>query len=261
MHSFLVKAATSFSFNEGAKEISRICQPFLNEWGFENFYYVRITKEGRLIYLTNHVDFAMNYWEAGLPLRVGFGSEQSYALDLNNVLDKPILDFTKGQHCFDGISFIDRFHDTVQFATFFRSFPSENASQFYLKNQFKLHCWLREFEWKNRALIKHAEQNSMLLPEDYLEPQQKAFYPERRIKLSYHNIQSKISFRELDCLHLHSKGFTCPRIASMLNLSSRTVETHLDSVKNCFGLSSRDDLAALAYANPLIHTYSPRFAV
>lgn len=264
MKAFLREAAVSFSFNTGAKEIIRNCQPFLNKWDFENFYYVRITRKGEMVFLTNHVDYAMDYWEAGLPMRTGFDDvlkkTQSYVVSWENFLDKEILDFAKDQHCFDGFSFVNRYPDTLQFASFLRSSPSGNASDFYLTHQDELRCWLREFEWKNRHLIREAELSPMILPQDYLAPQKEAFYPERTLKLRYRNIQSKISFRELDCLQLHCRGFTCPRIASLLALSPRTVETHLESVKNSFGLFSRDELAAFAYSNPQIQTYFPRLS-
>lgn len=263
MQDFLRKAKLSFSFQTGAKEITRICQPFLNELGFKNFYYCRITKQGRLIYLTNQVDFAMDYWEAGLPLRTGFhamsNETQSSALQWDDIQDKEILDFVKIKNCHNGFSFVDRYPGSIQFATFLRSSPLENSSRFYQENQIKLRCWLREFEIKNRNLINQAEQNPLNLPEDYLSPQKESFYPEKTVPLKFHNIQAKISFRQLDCLHLYTKGFTAPRIAELLELSSRTVEIHLEAVKDRFGLSTRDELAALAYANPFIESYSPRF--
>ncbi len=262
MKDFIKTANCSFSLNTGSKEISRISGSFFKEWDIENFYYVRISKKGELVYLTNHVDFCMNYWEAGLPLRTGFNESakavQSYALAWGDFIDEGIRSFAETQHCYSGFSFVDRYHDTIQFATFFRSSPLDNPSQFYLKNKEVLQCWLREFEWKNRKLIKHAEQNSMLLPQSYFLPETQTFYPERTVKLSFRNIQSKISFRELDCLHLHCRGFTCSHIAYLLGISPRTAETHLESVKNRFGLSSRDELAALGYANPLVQNYSPR---
>lgn len=264
MKDFLRKAAASFSFNKGSQEIIRTCQAFLEKRGFENFYYARITRKGELVFLTNHVDFAMDYWEAGLPMNTGFDEDsqitQSYTMQWEKFQDKALVDFITAKGCFDGFSFVNRYYDTIQFASFLRSSPADNASEFYLTHQNELRCWLRDFEWKNRHLIGEAERNPMILPEDYLEPQKETFYPERSVKIRYRNIQSKISFRELDCLHLYCRGFTYPRIASLLDLSPRTVETHLDSVKNCFGLFSRDELADLSYANPMIQTYSPRLS-
>lgn len=259
MKQFLSEFTRSFCSNAGAKEIIRTTQSFLDYEGYENFYYVRIKRDGSMIYLTNRLDLAFNYWEAGLPLRASFGEEQNYSVLWENVLEIPIIDFYRLQGCFDGFSFIDRFHDSIQFASFLRGGELENSSQFYLKNYQKLRLWLRDFEWKNRGLIQHAMSYPSILPEEYLFPQTAAFYPERTLTLTYRNIRNQVSFRQLDCLHLHSKGFSRASIANFLGISTRTVETHLEAVKNCFGLCTRDDLALFAYSNPIIQSYSPRF--
>lgn len=262
MKNFLRQAAQSFSLVEGAKEVIRIYQPFLQTWGFENFYYVRITRKRELIYLTNNVGFALDYWDANLPLRTGFDTStrevQCYTVQWGNNLEKEILDFSKDYRCYDGFSFVNRYYDTIQFSSFFRSSPLENASKFYMNSLTPLSCWLRDFEWKMRGVIKQAKQKPMILPEEYLDPQKETFYPERKIELQYRNIHSKITFRELDCLHLHSRGFSCSYIAAILGLSPRTVETHFESIKNRFGFSTRNELSKLAYTNSLIQSYSPR---
>lgn len=264
MKEFLREAADSFSLNEGSKELVRIYKPFLDKWNIENFYYARITKKGELVYLTNQVDYIMDYWEEGLPLYTGFAESskevQHLACGWEELIDNEIMNFTKLKGCFDGFSFADRHYNTVQFASFLRSYPIDNPNQFYQEHQNTLRCWLREFEWEMRHLIAKAEENPLILPSEYLAPQITAFNPVRTIQLRYRSIQSKITLRELDCLFLFCRGFTAPFIADLLGLSTRTVETHLESVKNRFGLFSRDDLAALAYANPIIQTYSPRLS-
>lgn len=135
----------------------------------------------------------------------------------------------------------------------------DDPGGYYLQKKEELTCWLRDFEWKSRHLLRHAQDNPLVLPAEYLASEQQAFYPERTVELCYRNIRAKVSFRELDCLSLHAKGFTWPHIAALLGLSVRTVETHFASIKNHFGLISRDELAHLAYSSPLIQKYSPRF--
>lgn len=264
MKNFLREASASFSLNEGSKEFIRIYQPFLDKWGIENFYYARITKKGKLIYLTNRADYLKDYWEEGLPLYTGFAESPKEVIHIacqwEGVIDKEIMNFTKIHGCFDGFTFCDRHYDTVQFATFLRSYPIDNPNKFYLEHQNELLYWLREFEWEQRHLIGKAEENPITLPEEYLAPQITSFNSDRTIQLHYRSIRSKITLREMDCLFLFCRGFTVPFIADLLGLSPRTVETHLESVKNRFGLFSRDDLAALAYANPIIQTYAPRLS-
>ena len=67
MQKFIREAASSFSLNEGSREFMRIYQPFLDKWHIENFYYARLTKTGKLVYLTNRVDYILDYWGLGCP--------------------------------------------------------------------------------------------------------------------------------------------------------------------------------------------------
>lgn len=262
MKELIRNAKASFCFQKGSREFIRIFQPFLKALQIENFYYARITKKGELIYITNRIDFILNYWEEGLPLFTGFAESpkevQSIVSNWDGVVPGEVINFSKQHSCFDGFSFSSRYCDTVQFASFLRSHPIDRPEQFYLKNQNILRCWLKHFEWEMRHLLAKAKENPILLPLEYILPQEKAFKGERTIKLHYRNRESKVTLREMDCLYLLSKGFTCPFIAEMLKLSPRTVETHLESVKNRFGLFSRDDLATLAYANPQVQNYFPR---
>lgn len=264
MEEFIRKAADSFTLNEGSKELVRVYQPFFDKWNIKNFYYARITKNGELVYLTNQVDYIMDYWEAGLPVYTGFAEApkevQHIATQWEGLIADNILDFAKINGCFDGFTIADRHYNTVQFASFLRSHSIDNPAQFYQRHQNDLHCWLREFEWEMRHVIAQAEENPLVFPEERLAPQITSFTATRTVQLSYRGIQSKITLRELDCIFLFCRGFTAPFIAEMLGMSVRTVETHLESVKNRFGLFSRDDLAALAYANPVIQTYSPRLS-
>lgn len=262
MKELIKNAATSFSFKEGSKEFIRIFQTFLKNLKIENFYYARITKKGELVYITNRVDFILNYWEEGLPLFTGFAESpkevQSIVSNWEGVIPSEVINFSKLHGCYDGFSFCNRYYDTVQFASFLRSHPIDRPDGYYLKNENILRCWLQHFDWEMRHLIAQAKEKPILLPQEYILPQKQAFCGERTIKIRYRSLESKVTLREMDCLHLFSKGFTCAFIAGMLQLSPRTVETHLESVKNRFGLFSRDDLATLAYANPQVQNYFPR---
>jgi|GEM_PF-5863138 len=107
----------------------------------------------------------------------------------------------------------------MQFASFNRARPLENSRQFYFENQEIYSCWLREFEMKQRNLIRQGELSPMLLPEEYLAPEKDSFYSTRKMELNHRVIHSAISFRELDCLYRHTKGFTSPRIGYPLEPS------------------------------------------
>lgn len=56
-----------------------------------------------------------------------------------------------------------------------------------------------------------------------------------------------VTKRELNCLALIAKGYTMKGVALRLNISPRTVETHLRNLKEKFGFSSKNQLVSLWY--------------
>jgi DNA-binding CsgD family transcriptional regulator len=78
--------------------------------------------------------------------------------------------------------------------------------------------------------------------------------------LATQNIQTKpsteltfgLSQRQIDCLYYLVKGMTLKQIAKSLNLSPRTVEHYLDSVKLKLNCTSRAELIGKAFQIPAI---------
>jgi len=260
----LKKAPNSFCFTSALKEMRRLHTPFLEKWGFASFHFSLCDKSGKLVYFTNDFDYVMDYWQASLPMDAGFSNDvadkQSYSGLLDGMVRPDILEYTREKGCYSGFGFVDRYYDALQFMTFFSKRPLEDAKGFFLRHQLELRNWTLAFVWQMRNLIAQAALDPLQFPEEIVAPQKPAFYPERSLGLRCKGIQSTLTFRELDCLALHTKGFTYTAISALLKISIRTVETHIESVKNRFGLSSRDELAQLAYTNPLIQNYAPRLS-
>jgi DNA-binding CsgD family transcriptional regulator len=76
---------------------------------------------------------------------------------------------------------------------------------------------------------------------------------------------------DLDCLGLTSKEFECffyllrgkstADISSILCRSARTIETHIENIKNKFGLSKKSELFDFAYTHGLINAIPHTFVV
>ncbi len=58
---------------------------------------------------------------------------------------------------------------------------------------------------------------------------------------------NKLSERQLDCLFYLVKGMTLKQIAKQLHLSPRTVEHHLEAIKNKWGCCDRSELISKAF--------------
>ncbi|MCF6776715.1 LuxR C-terminal-related transcriptional regulator [Thiotrichales bacterium 19X7-9] len=60
----------------------------------------------------------------------------------------------------------------------------------------------------------------------------------------YHGIS--LTARELDCLYEIGKGFTMKEVAKNFNISPRTIETHLNHIKDKLSLTTKSDLINFA---------------
>jgi DNA-binding CsgD family transcriptional regulator len=64
----------------------------------------------------------------------------------------------------------------------------------------------------------------------------------RQTFLNLKQSQFKLSARQIECLDLLAKGMTYKQIATTLNLSSRTVEHYIETIKTKLDCESRHDL-------------------
>ncbi|MCF6766669.1 helix-turn-helix transcriptional regulator [Thiotrichales bacterium 19S3-7] len=130
----------------------------------------------------------------------------------------------------------------------------------YYINHLKL---LRRFitYFKNELIPNLNLEKEKLLITPYL-IQENALYPlgntnenldqflhQTKIKLfnlegQYNNVS--LTSRELDCLYELAKGLMIKEIAKNLSISPRTVETHLNHIKNKLTLTSKSDLICFA---------------
>lgn len=53
---------------------------------------------------------------------------------------------------------------------------------------------------------------------------------------------NELSNREQECVHYLTKNMTCKETAKLMNISYRTVEKHLENIKNKLGCYSRSDI-------------------
>jgi DNA-binding NarL/FixJ family response regulator len=65
-------------------------------------------------------------------------------------------------------------------------------------------------------------------------------------------IDERISTREKEILQLTAEGKTTSEIGTMLDISTRTVETHRTNIMRKLGLSSQTDIVRYAFKNGLI---------
>lgn len=97
---------------------------------------------------------------------------------------------------------------------------------------------------------------SRKLPSDIQNQYTELLTQTNRVAASYHSTKlpaiEKLSAREAQCLQMIAKGLTAKAIADKLDLSKRTVETYIESVKSKLGCHNKTELIVAAIKHKYI---------
>jgi hypothetical protein len=131
--------------------------------------------------------------------------------------------------------------------TFANFDKDDDLTDFYLNNLDLLHRFILYFQFKTRNLTKEAFNNKAYVNINFNlfhindkllnqkeRDQRNLFIQETeitKIQVKDSNFNLYITKKELECLHLLAIGKTMKEIANVLNISSRTVEDHLNNIK------------------------------
>jgi DNA-binding CsgD family transcriptional regulator len=77
---------------------------------------------------------------------------------------------------------------------------------------------------------------------------------EKTQKRSSHYLQTSLSVRQNECLFYLVKGYTAKQTAQKLGCSHRTIETHIDHIKNKLKCTTKGQLIELAFENGFVET-------
>ena len=113
--------------------------------------------------------------------------------------------------------------------------------------------FLLYFKEKADKLIKLSDKNKLIVPDEMLFPNMEnpsyedflSFIQTKKIKFEINSQNVVFSKREYECLTCIAKGRTVKEAANILNISPKTVETHLYNAKNktnCYTKSNLVDL-------------------
>lgn len=246
------------NFESGVDKVRKLSKDFCAPLEITTFGYVRIYDDGRTSWLTSNPDQDRYLIESGAlkkdPLadtkealkegcylyfndRQFSGSEQFYReraerfqMDHGMVVVKHQKDYLE-TCCFSGL------------------FSKRPLYQLFMNEQPLFHAFMEHFtEHLDRRLLNFLEQGVAIsdLKEEFGQPNNKHLkvVSDRSSLIAACGWKKLLllSRRERECLALLRKGHSCAMIASLLELSQRTVEHYIESVKNKLGLESRAEL-------------------
>lgn len=256
---FLLK---KYTINPNNK-IKKLCEPLNGIYNFKHFWYTRTTQHGKLFTTATHAGIHDYYYSSRF-----FITNPFYR---NPQLIQP------GFYYYSSVN-DEKFQDTVD--KLYRNYSVE-AGLFAVHHKGELHTFGYGLEPTNKISLKEIiTDNSELLKkfneyflkelsgtikiefDDFIDlrsemgsaynndktglrsklrtPEKTKFLDNIGL-ISQEDVQ-RLSSRELDCLKCILRGLNAPETALKLNLSKRTVEKYIESIKNKLGSNSKLEL-------------------
>lgn len=241
---------------EAQVDISNICYPLFERLSFNYFHYFRMYKDGSALVLYSRMDwndyFCDMDYKAEIPLP-----------DHKIKLGKPTLCLWQGtlqdQVVKDAQNLFNLYHPlgiTIAHKDYFESFVfaahqgNNNVINTYFNNTELLLNFIDIFKSKAINLIKEAEKCKVIIPTpnrpdeiNILNNLSSAL----TIKGNYGKVE--ITIKEMETLRLLRQGLTAKEIASRFSRSPRTIESHLDNLKDKLGCNKKSQLMSIAVNN------------
>lgn len=247
------------TFVTEADSIRQICEP-LKLIGIDDFFYMRVYNDETIIDFATHIDWGVHFFD---KLQDNFYSKaevNSHFHSSNQTTlwqDYPDnLIWKEGRDYFkvgNGLTIIRRSENYNESFSFFSKKTNNQTAETYIGHTELLEKFIDYFKQKAQPLILKAEQNKLSIPRFYktnaeeprgtfIESIQK-FLEKIDIKKNIKKF-SELTQRECECLYWTAQGKTAEEVGMIINSSKRTVETHLNSVKE---KTDTNKLTALIY--------------
>ncbi len=229
-------------------KIDEIIKPLRDYFGLTSFVYQKNFNDGSEIRLSNQPKWIQYFYETELYKQSLFERPPSEFTKTRLVwagltIHNPILEKAREFNIDHGITFVEPCADGCEFFFIGTEVNRSEVMPKYLANLDLIERFLDYFRDKAKPLIDEALHHKIIIPGKF-EAAPKLFCVESLNRTDFLNALNPIEFtaRELDCMRLLAKGYTHKMIAKELNISPRTVETHLNHVKDKSNTYSKGDL-------------------
>lgn len=236
------------------KKIKKACAPLFDYFNLSDFWYYRITNSGHTTYLASHDTWSEFFAEEKFYLNFPLLRHPQYFEDGPNLLlslrDEPFSRVSTAakekfgiHHC---LALINKVPEGVEGFGFSSSFPDELQKAILLKELPLLRLFIKKFREENRFLLSLLEDNQIdvaeLIGPTFYEKVVSPESAEKQELLKNLGIGAPCSPREIDVMKLLLKGYSASQIGKEIFLSKRTIEHHVERMKDKFGCDSKAEL-------------------
>lgn len=244
-------------------EVAQICDSALSSIGITYFNYIKIYDDGSRELLTNNSPWIDHFYKNALYKSVG-------AIDIEYLLPKGYFlwselkqddpAYEQGRETFNidnGVSFVVKKNKETLLYIFGSSRDNYSINNFYVRNIDLFKRFILYFNDKASSLLYKASKNRIFLPDkqviqprklkqiDFSVNKRMEFFDKTRIDRFFLLNQEKevyLTRREAECMTYVIKGASAKQIAKILNISYRTVQSHIQNVREKLDCSRKDEL-------------------
>lgn len=235
-------------------DVKEIVKPFFEISGINYFFYTEIFKAGYCFCLSSNAEWQRFFFEKKLyTLNTEFPANGYHLCITKN----PVIAANAKTHfnIDNYLIFTREYKDYYMMAGFGTTHGNEKVLDYYISNRETLDRFILYFKHQANGLIKLSkkQENIIVLPE--FSANNFALQKAGNSNLDFlesHSPVALLSKREIDCVKYFLAGATIRDTADKLFLSPRTVETHLENVKNKLGCNKKSEVITILLKNGFI---------
>lgn len=225
----------------------QFCNPLATHFGIDYFYYYKMTKDGYFSLLTNYIPFTEKTFDNDLHKiwpynRDYFLFESGIRIfsDKNPVYS-PVLNFAKQSYNLNVIfQVLNKTSEFFEGFIFGSSKDPIAVTENCLSEINLIHLFIKQFKGEFSKQLQSLENYQVSMKEELgaeffnnlLQSSTNALPKEKFLATIGFKNFDQISDREKQVIHYMLKGYSAGETANALFISKRTVETHIENIKN-----------------------------
>jgi DNA-binding CsgD family transcriptional regulator len=250
-----------------SNDVQELCAPLIELFGPIGFCYHKIFPDGHEICLSENADWIKHLHENNLTVAAdldafGIKGFDTFLWPFESLENAgSIKNIREIWNCHFGISLSNGKDEFFGFAI--KNKTDINVVNNYIHNMAELERFCQYFVEKAENLIQAASRATPLYYSKN-QNQPKSLQPSNlkskfidATPITYYRTRTghikalRFTLRELDCLRLLIRGYTASEIAIILAISIRTVETHLEHIKDKTGVANKGELIRFIFSNQI----------
>jgi LuxR family quorum-sensing system transcriptional regulator SolR len=252
---------SALHFNENIAEIvENICNPLNNYLGITHFGYVKIFNDGSMLRIANKPEWTRKYFEKSFYNDIDFygmrhvpenGTRTS--LLTGTPITEHSLIICRDYNIWNSLIIYKKFLDYGDVWYFGTTRDNTEILNYYMNNIDIFKNFIVYFKNKLSDIIEPYEPTKLIVSkiklQKYANDDEKTRQLLHTLKIKSYHLKDDIylSQREKECLSHLSTGKTMKEIARIINISPRTVESYINTIKKKTGFNTKSNLIKMFY--------------